>query len=113
MRKGPAKNGYAADQKRQVVYHLRGKNGQAIEIRRPGTLFSEFASSDNAPTIEVLGTERPGFGPISPGGDRFIVFFTYPESAGPRQKCATFTLNEIAVPLEELKKVAEGLRRKD
>lgn len=79
-------------------------------MRRPGTLFAELALSDDAPTIHVLGADTALFGPINPGGDEFIVFITYPSSADPEDRCAWFSLNEVGVPLSELKEVAEGLR---
>lgn len=94
----------------QVVVHYRGSGGRAIEIRRPGTIFTELAQRDDAPTIEVLGTETTGFAPISPGGDEFIVSFRYPGAAKPHQWCSLYSLNEYGVPLSGLKKVAEGLR---
>lgn len=94
----------------QVVVHYRGSGGRAIEIRRPGTLFSELAQRDDAPTIEVLGTETAGFAPIAPRGDEFIVQFRYPAGVGPRQWRSQYSVNEYRVSLAELKKVAEGLR---
>jgi hypothetical protein len=39
-----------------------------------------------------------------------MVFITYPSNADPEDQCAWFSLNEVGVPLAELKKVAEGLR---
>lgn len=99
--------------KRQVIVHYRGSGDRAIEIRRPGTLFSELALGDDAPTIEVLGVETPNFAPISPGGNDFIVAFRYPSSAKPHLWCSSYSLNENGVSLEELKKVAEGLRLRD
>lgn len=94
----------------QVIVHYRGSGGRAIEIRRPGTHFTELAQDNDAPTIEVLGTETSGFAPIGPGGDDFIVQFVYPAPAGPRQWCSQYSLNEHRVPLSELKKVAESLQ---
>lgn len=101
------------DQEGQVIVHLRGRGSRAIEIRRPGTFFSELAQGDDAPTIDVLGGETAGFAPISPGGDDFIVLFTYPAGAKSTNHCAIYSLNEYGVPLQELKKVAEGLRPRD
>lgn len=94
----------------QVVVHYRASGGRAIEIRRSGTIFTELAQRDDAPTIEVLGTETTGFAPIGPGGNEFIVSFRYPPGAGPHQWCSLYSLNEYGVPLAELKKVAIGLR---
>lgn len=94
----------------QVVVHYRGSGGRAIEIRRPGTVFTELAQRDDAPTIEVLGTETTGFAPISPGGDEFIVSFRYPGAAKPHQWCSLYSLNEYGVALAELKQVAVSLR---
>lgn len=94
----------------QVVVHYRGAGDRAIEIRRPGTIFTELAQRSDAPTIEVLGTETSGFAPIGPGGNRFIVSFRYPPGAGPHQWCLLYSLNEYGVSLAELTKVAEGLR---
>ena len=96
----------------QVIVHYRGSRARAIEIRRPGTLFTELAQGDDAPTIEVLGGETAGFAPIQPGGDDFIVSFHYPVGARPDQWCSSYSLNEYGVPLSELKRVAEGLRLK-
>ena len=96
-----------------MIAHYRGSSSRAIEVRRPGTVFSELAQADDAPTIEVLGTETSGFAPISPGGNEFIVHFTYPpQEAERRQKhnwCAVYSLNEYGVSLDQLKKVAAGL----
>ena len=100
------------DRKGQVIFHYRGSEGRSIEVRRPATFFSELAQGDDAPTIEVLGTETAGFAPITPGGDDFIVQFTYPTTAPSTNDCAIYSLNESGVSLSELKKVAEGLRLK-
>lgn len=97
-------------QEQQVVVHYRGTDGRAIEIRRPGTLFSELALGDDAPTIRVLSTETANFAPTHPRGDDFIVQFTYPPGARPHQWCSLYSLNEYGVPLAQLRKVAEGLR---
>jgi hypothetical protein len=94
----------------QVIVHYRGSGSRAIEMRRPGTLFSELAQGNDAPTIEMLGTQTSGFAPIAPGGDDCIVQFTYPAGAAPDDWCATYSLNEYGVSLEELKRVAEDLR---
>jgi hypothetical protein len=107
---GPAREGRPYDRDGQVVVHYRGPGGRAIEIRRPGTSFTELARSGDAPTIEVLGAETTGFGPIEPGGDDFIVQFTYPTGAPSTDHCAIYSLNEKGLSLEELKRVAEGLR---
>lgn len=96
----------------QVIVHYRGSGGRAIEVRRPGTEFAELAQADDAPTIEVLGTETAGFAPINPGGDDFIVQFTYPSTARSTNHCAIYSLNEYGVSLDRLKEVAEGLRLK-
>lgn len=106
---GPAPRGRPPDRKGQVIFHFIGSNERAIEIRRPGTLFAELALGDDAPTIHVLGSDTPNFGPINPGGDEFIVFITYPNNVDPEDQCAWFSLNEVGVSLAELKKVAEGL----
>lgn len=110
---GRAHGSSRPDQEGQVIVHLRGMGSRAIEIRRPGTFFSELAQRDDAPTIEVLGGETAGFAPISPGGDDYIVLFTYPVGAKSTNHCAIYSLNEYGVPLQELKKVAEGLRPRD
>lgn len=94
----------------QAAVHYRGSSGRAIEIRRPGTVFTELAQRNDAPTIKVLGIETSGFAPIGPGGNEFIVQFPYPPGAKPHQWCSHYSLNEYGVPLPELKKVAEGLR---
>ncbi len=90
--------------------HYRGAGDRAIEIRRPGTIFTELAQRSDAPRIEVLGTETTGFAPIEPGGNKFIVSFRYPSGAGPHQWCSLYSLNEYGVSLAGLKKVAESLR---
>lgn len=110
---GRAAGGHRPDRHGQVILHLRGEGSRAIEIRRPGTFFSELAQHDDAPTIEVLGGATAGFAPISPGGDDFIVLFTYPVGARSTNHCAIYSLNEYGVSLDELKKVAEGLRPRD
>lgn len=94
----------------QVVVHYRGFDGRAIEIRRPGTIFTELAQRSDTPRIEVLGTETTGFAPIQPRGNKFIVQFRYPPGTRPHQWCSLYSLNEYGVSLAELKKVAEGLR---
>jgi hypothetical protein len=101
FRAGPAPGSPPAD-KGQIVGHYRGPQGQAIELRRPATPFTELALADDAPTIDVLGRSTAGFGPAEPGGDRFIVQFS--------NECSDFSLEEYGVALEELKRVAEGLR---
>ena len=108
--KGPAPGGRAADSRNQVIFHFSGSDGRAIEVRRPGALFTELAQADDAPTIRVLGEDIAGFGPINPGGNEFMVFITYPSTAHPEKRCAWFSLNEVRVSLAELKKVATGLR---
>ena len=107
---GPAPGGRRRESKMQVIFHVRGSGGRAIEVRRPGTLFVELAQASDAPTIRVLGEDTTGFAPTSPGGDEFIVQFGYPPGARPHDFCANFSLNEVGVPLSELKKVAQGLR---
>lgn len=94
----------------QAIVHYRGSGGRTIEIRRPGTAFTELAQRSDTPKIEVLGTETTGFAPIQPRGNKFIVQFSYPATAGPRQWCSLYYLNEYGVKLAELKEVAEGLR---
>lgn len=94
----------------QVIVHYRGSRARGIEIRRPGTLFSELAQRNDAPRIEVLGSETTGFAPIAPGGSQFIVQFDYPPGARPDQWCSLYSLNEYGIALAELKKVAVSLR---
>jgi len=106
---GPAPAGRPADSKNQVIFHFSGSDDRAIEVRRPGTLFAELALGDDAPTIHVLGEDTPNFGPINPGGHMFIVFITYPNDADAEDQCAWFSLNEVGVSLEKLKKIAESL----
>ncbi len=55
---------------------------------------------------------RPARRRPSPGGDDFIVQFTYPPDAKSTNHCAIYSLNEYGVSLDELKKVAEDLRLK-
>lgn len=93
----------------QVVVHYLDASSRAIEIRRPGTLFTELAQRDDAPSIDVLGAETTGFAPIGPGDNKFIVTFSYPPGAKPHQWCARYSLNEYGVSLAELKKVSESL----
>jgi len=109
---GPADGGRPLDRKGQVILHYRGEGSRAIEIRRPGTLFSELAQGNDAPTIEVLGRETTGFAPVEPNGDDFMVQFNYPADAAPNEPCSLYSLNEYGVSLAELKLVAEGLRLK-
>jgi|GEM_PF-3526216 hypothetical protein len=106
---GPADGGRAPDRLGQVIVHYRD-DSRAIEIRRPGTVFVELAQADNAPTISVLGADTSGFGPIEPYGREFIVQFTYPADASSQNDCALYSLNEYGIPLDELTRVAEGLR---
>lgn len=110
MKLGPAPRSRRPDGRGQVIWHLRSEDASYIEVRRPGTLFAELALGDQAPTIEVLGAETPNFGPITPGGDHFIVQFVYPPRGSRENDCAIYSLNEYGVSLEELRKVAEGLR---
>lgn len=107
--RGPAPGSRPADGKGQVIFHLRGDGGRAIEVRRPGTPFTELALGDDAPTIRVLGGDTPNFGPIEPGGNQFIVQFVHPKGADIEDRCSTFSLNEVGLPLAKLKKVAKGL----
>lgn len=93
----------------QVIVHYRGSDSRAIEIRRPGTLFTELAQGNDTPTIEVLGMETSGFAPIEPGGDEFIVQFHYPPGARPHDWCSWYSLNGYGLSLAELKRVARGL----
>jgi hypothetical protein len=106
-RPGPAPGGFPAEDG-QVVVHWTDGQGRAIEARNPGTLFAELAQEDNAPTVEVLGRATPDFGPIAPMTEDFIVQFTIGQ---PGPKCSLWSLNEYGLPLEELLRVAEGLRR--
>lgn len=99
--------------KDQVIVHHRGSDSRAIEIRRPGTLFTELAQRDEASTIEVLGSETSGFAPIEPGGDDFIVQFSHPGTRRPHDWCALYSLNGYGVSLDELKRVAEGLELRE
>lgn len=108
--RGPAPGSRPVDSKTQVIFHLRGDDSRAIEVRRPGTPFAELALGDDSPTIDVLGRETANFGPIEPGGDEFIVQITHRNDAEMKDRCSTFSLNEVGVPLGELKKVAERLR---
>jgi hypothetical protein len=105
-RPGPAPGGFPAEDG-QVVVHWTDGQGKAIEARNPGTLFAELAQESNAPTITVLGEETADFGPIAPMTEDYIVQFTI---GPPDQKCSLWSLNEYGVPLEELLRVAEGLR---
>jgi hypothetical protein len=108
---GRAPDGAPLDEAGQYVVHYRGDNGAAIEIRRPGTLFAELAQFDDVPTIKVLGKDTAGFAPVNPGGDRFIVQFTYGDGVDDADDpCAMYSINEYGVPLETLKRVAVGLR---
>ena len=61
----------------------------------------------------MLGIETSGFAPIGPGGDDFIVQFSYPRGRKPHDWCALYSLNEYGVSLDELKNVAEGLELKN
>ena len=106
-----ASSGIGEPHEEQVIVHYRGSGRRAIEVRRPGTLFTELAQGDDAPTIEVLGARTSGFAPISPYGNEFMVQFSYPpHETRKHQWCRTYSLNEYSVPLAELTKVAEGLR---
>lgn len=98
-----------SDRPLEVIHTYRGRRGAQIEIHRPGTLFTELAQGDDAATLDVLGVETSGFGPIQPGGDDFIVWFQHPPDAGAHEWCKTYSLNEYGVSLDELKRVAEGL----
>lgn len=109
--RGPAPGAEPADSKGQVIVHYRGPGGKAIEIRGPGTMFSELALSDEAPTVEVLGEDTPNFGPVEPGGTDFIVQFIYAPGAERRpEKCTSYSLNGYGLTLGTLKRVAESLR---
>ena len=110
-RPGPAPSGAPPDTDDQAIVHYRGDGGQALEIRRPGTMFPELALSDESPTIEVLGERTPNFGPVEPGGERLIVQFTYTGPGEPRKdECSSYSLNEYGLDLPTLKQVAESLR---
>ena len=108
---GRAPGSRPPDDKKQVIFHLSGGKGRAIEVRRPGTPFTELALGRKAPTIRVLGRDTPNFGPVEPGGNEFIVFFTHPFHTAKKDECATYSLNEVGVSLVELKKTAEGLQK--
>lgn len=107
-RPGPAPTAPTAQDGQAVVYYAAGED-RFIEIRRPGTLFTELALADDAPTIDVLGTPTPNFAPREPAGDDFIVQFQYEGDMAP-SSCTNYSLDEYGVPLDELKRVAEGLR---
>lgn len=107
---GPADRARPPDTRGQVIVHYRGPGSTAVEIRRPGTLFTELAQADDAPTINVLGSETSAFGPIEPFGSDFIVSFTLPLESSSEDDCALYSLNEYGVPLAELMRVAKGLR---
>jgi hypothetical protein len=103
---GPAPGAPPAEEG-QVVVHWKDGEGRSFEARNPGTLFAELAQEDDAPTVTILGEETADFGPIVPMEEDYIVQFTI----GPRgQKCSLWSLNEYGLPLDELLRVAEGLR---
>lgn len=106
---GPAPGAPPAESGQFVVHYTNGA-GLAVEIRRPGTLFTELALADDSPTVRILGSETPSFGPVSPGGDRYIVHFEYPASMMPNDSCDEYSLNEYGLDLDELLKVARGLQ---
>jgi hypothetical protein len=103
---GPAPGGFPAEDG-QVVVHWTDGEGRSVEARNPGTLFAELAQEDDAPTVEVLGRETPDFGPIAPMTEDYIVQFTIGPSD---QRCSLWSLNEYGLPLDELLRIAEGLR---
>lgn len=105
---GPAPGAPPAEEGQVVIHYTDGQ--RSIELRRPGTLFVELAQEDDAPTIRVLGTETADFGPVEPGGDRYIVQFPYPFGSSLEERCALFSLNEEGLNLHELLRVAQGLR---
>lgn len=108
---GPAPGAPPPSPPGQVIEHYLGSQGEAIEIRRPGTLFTELALPDDAPTIRVLGSETPNIGPVEPGGDLLIVQFTFPRHARPDSECALYSLNEYSLSRAELIRIARGLAR--
>ncbi|HYZ10537.1 MAG TPA: hypothetical protein VE962_01430 [Actinomycetota bacterium] len=105
---GPAPGAPPAEEGQQVIHYTDGR--RSFEVRRPGTLFVELAQEDDAPTIRVLGTRTADFGPVEPGGDRYIVQFLHPKGSSFEDRCALFSLNEEGLELDELLRVAEGLR---
>lgn len=105
---GPAPGAPPAEEGQLVIHYTDGE--RSVEVRRPGTLFLELAQEDDAPTIRVLGTRTADFGPVEPGGDRYIVQFLHPKGASFEERCALYSLNEEGLELDELLRVAEGLR---
>jgi hypothetical protein len=105
---GPAPGAPPAEEGQLVIHYTDGQ--RSVEVRRPGTLFLELAQEDDAPTIRVLGTRTADFGPVEPGGDRYIVQFFHPKGASLNERCALFSLDEHGLQLPELLRVAEGLR---
>jgi TolB protein len=93
----------------QTVVHYTDGAGRFVEIRLPGTPFVELALADDAPTVRVLGSDTANFGPIEPGGDRYIVQFRYPAGSPIEDDCALYSVNEYGLELPELIRVAEGL----
>jgi hypothetical protein len=108
---GPAPGAAPAEEGQLVLHYTDGR--RSVEVRRPGTLFLELAQEDDAPTIRVLGARTADFGPVVPGGDEYIVQFFHPKGASLNDRCALFSLNEHGLELEELLRVAEGLRPAD
>ena len=105
---GPAPGAPPAEEGQMVFHYTDGL--RSVEVRRPGTLFLELAQEDQAPTIRVLGARTASFGPVEPGGDRYIVQFVQPKGASFDDRCALYSLDEHGLELEELLRVAEGLR---
>jgi hypothetical protein len=105
---GPAPGAPPAEEGQLVIHYTDGR--RSVEVRRPGTLFLELAQEDDAPTIRVLDTRTADFGPVEPGGDRYIVQFFHPKGASLEDRCSLFSLNEEGLELDELLRVAEGLR---
>jgi hypothetical protein len=108
---GPAPGAPPAEEGQLVIHYTDGE--RSVEVRRPGTLFLELAQEDDAPTIRVLDTRTADFGPVEPMGDRYIVQFVQPKGASLNDRCALFSLNEEGLELNELLRVAEGLRPTD
>lgn len=108
---GPAPGAPPAEEGQLVIHYTDGE--RSVEVRRPGTLFLELAQEDDAPTIRVLGARTADFGPVEPGGDRYIVQFFHPKGASLDDRCALFSLDEHGLELPELLLVAESLRPTD
>ena len=104
--------GAPAAEKGQVVKHYRGNDGRYVEIRRPGTRFSELALGADAPSIKVLRRRTANLGPIEPGGNNLIIQFRFAAGSSPRG-CEVYSLDEYGLPMKELMRIARGLRPVD